>query len=66
MVSHIVCKLFFYKQGIKWINMENHVEIHIKLIFYLYFRRIICKIYYNDAGQNIGYLNLYFCSNWSF
>jgi hypothetical protein len=42
--------------GLAWVEMENHVEIHNKF-FIPYYLEEVKLTYYNDAGQNVGYLH---------
>ena len=54
--SNEVVKVVTKKIGVTWINMENHVQITNKFIF-PYKLEEVKLTYYNDAGQNVGYLH---------
>ncbi len=54
--SNEVIKIVTKKIGITWINMENHIEVVNKFII-PYTLEEVKLTYYNDAGQNIGYLH---------
>lgn len=54
--SNEVIKVVTKKIGITWIDMENHVAISNKFII-PYTLKEVKLTYYNDAGQNVGYLH---------
>ncbi|MEZ5006867.1 MAG: cell envelope integrity protein TolA [Chitinophagales bacterium] len=54
--SNEVVKVITKKIGITWIDMENHVSITNKFIV-PYTLKEVKLTYYNDAGQNVGYLH---------
>ena len=51
-----VLKIITKEIGLSWVEMENHVEIHNKFII-PYRLEEVKLTYYNDAGQNVGYLH---------
>lgn len=54
--SNEIIKVVSKKVGLKWVDMDNHIQITNKFIV-PYILEEVKLTYYNDAGQNIGYLH---------